>query len=105
MESNVTFFSFYNFELLWHHWITNQAVIDVQLNHVLKTRDLVTKNNEKLQRQQTASNENGKKGADFIDPPRDQGFTRPKVMNTFYQSLVMENLKRIYCGEQSELLL
>jgi hypothetical protein len=53
----------------------------VQLNHVLKTRDLVTKNNEKLQRQQTALGENGKKGADFIDPPRDQGFTRPKVMH------------------------
>lgn len=50
------------------------------LNHVLKTRDLVTKNNEKLQRQQTALGENGKKGADFIDPPRDQGFTRPKVL-------------------------
>ncbi|KAG0592994.1 hypothetical protein KC19_1G296500 [Ceratodon purpureus] len=62
----------------------HQAYVDAYvlhiLNHVLKTRDLVTKNNEKLQRLQAASGENGKKGTDFIDAPRDQGFTRPKVL-------------------------
>ncbi|XP_024386757.1 protein NUCLEOLAR FACTOR 1 [Physcomitrium patens] len=62
-----------------HETYVDAYVLHV-LNHVLKTRDLVTKNNEKLQRQQTALNENGKRGADFIDPPRDQGFTRPKVL-------------------------
>lgn len=61
--------------------VQTKPSVDVQLNHVMKTRDLVTKNNEKLQRQQTALAENGKKGVDFIDPPRDQGFTRPKVMH------------------------
>ncbi len=48
-----------------------------QLNHILKTRDLVSRNNEKLQHQH--ANELGGKSRDVIDPPRDQGFTRPKV--------------------------
>ncbi|CAK9199357.1 unnamed protein product [Sphagnum troendelagicum] len=48
------------------------------LNHILKTRDLVSRNNEKLQHQH--ANELGGKSRDAIDPPRDQGFTRPKVL-------------------------
>lgn len=52
-------------------------MVVVRLNHILKTTDLVTRNNEKLHRQQ--SDGNGKKSNDFIDLPRDQGFTRPKV--------------------------
>lgn len=61
----------------------------MQLNHVLKTRDLVTKNNEKLQRQQAAAKESGKKAADFVDPPRDQGFTRPKVSIIVYNNIIL----------------
>ncbi|CAM6111222.1 unnamed protein product [Calypogeia fissa] len=42
------------------------------LNHITKTRDLITKDNEKLQRATLDGTSS--------DPPRDQGFTRPKVL-------------------------
>lgn len=58
---------------------------DLQLNHVLKTRDTVTRNNEKVQRQQ--ANEDKKRSTGFVDPPRDQGFTRPKVKPPLFYPL------------------
>ncbi|KAG0604081.1 hypothetical protein M758_10G143100 [Ceratodon purpureus] len=78
-----------------HQTYVDAYVLHV-LNHVLKTRDLVTRNNEKLQRQETASSENGKKGADFIDAPRDQGFTRPKVLILLpYRSTALKFVKQL----------
>lgn len=52
----------------------------MQLNHLFRTRDLVTKNDSKLAKDPcTAYNEN-LSGDSF----RDQGFTRPKVALFFF---------------------
>ncbi|RXK42415.1 U3 small nucleolar RNA-associated protein 25 [Tremella mesenterica] len=49
-----------------------QAIMVHTFNHVLKTRKRILKNNEKLSRAASSGHP--------IDPPRDQSFTRPKVL-------------------------
>lgn len=51
----------------------------MQLNHVLKTRNLVTKNDAKLAKRQEGAKEL-LAGDTFLD----HGFTRPKVMSSVY---------------------
>lgn len=48
----------------------------MQLNHVFKTRDIVTKNDAKVSKYQ----ENAKDELPNDDSFLDQGFTRPKVV-------------------------
>ncbi|KAJ7515805.1 hypothetical protein O6H91_22G028600 [Diphasiastrum complanatum] len=62
------------------------------LNHVLKTRDLVTKNNEKLQHHINT----GLASKEDMELPRDQGFTRPKVLILMpLRSTVLRLVKRL----------
>ncbi|KAI5074322.1 hypothetical protein GOP47_0010283 [Adiantum capillus-veneris] len=68
--------------------IQDQEIMDAYLlhvlNHVLKTRDLVTKNNEK------------KVAASDREAPRDQGFTRPKVLILLpLRSMALRLVKRL----------
>ncbi|ORY35751.1 hypothetical protein BCR39DRAFT_511920 [Naematelia encephala] len=51
-----------------------QAVVAHALNHVLKTRRKIIRNNEKLAHASSLNPES------VPDPPRDQSFTRPKVL-------------------------
>ena len=48
----------------------------MQLNHVLKTRDLVTKNDTKLAKHPESADNEILNGDSFLD----RGFTRPKVV-------------------------
>ena len=48
----------------------------MQLNHVLKTRDLVTKNDSKLAKHPESVDNEILNGDNFLD----HGFTRPKVV-------------------------
>ena len=48
----------------------------MQLNHVLKTRDLVTKNDTKLAKHPESADNKILNGDSFLD----HGFTRPKVV-------------------------
>ena len=48
----------------------------MQLNHVLKTRDLVTKNDTKLAKHPESADNEIPNGDSFLD----HGFTRPKVV-------------------------
>lgn len=51
-------------------------ILSFQLNHVFKTRDLVSKNNAKLTREEEGKREELLiNGSSFLD----HGFTRPKV--------------------------
>lgn len=62
------------------------------LNHVYKMRDLITKNNARLSHQ--SDNEN--KSINAAEPPRDQGFTRPKVLILVpLRSIALKTVKRI----------
>lgn len=47
----------------------------MQLNHILRTRDLVTKNDAKVAKQQESKNDEILNSDNFLD----RGFTRPKV--------------------------
>ncbi|GLJ23922.1 hypothetical protein SUGI_0454570 [Cryptomeria japonica] len=62
------------------------------LNHVYKTRDIVTKNNARLSQQSN----NGDKLINAAEPPRDQGFTRPKVLILVpLRSIALRTVKRL----------
>ena len=54
----------------------------MQLNHVFKTRDLVTKNEKKLAKEKESKTEGILDSESFLD----QGFTRPKVNYITFQS-------------------
>ncbi|KAG6543850.1 hypothetical protein Mapa_014690 [Marchantia paleacea] len=55
---------------------TMDAYILHILNHLTKSRDMIQKNNEKLHH----ASSGGFSLQSVVDPPRDQGFTRPKVL-------------------------
>ncbi|XP_024536917.1 U3 small nucleolar RNA-associated protein 25 [Selaginella moellendorffii] len=57
------------------------------INHVLKTKDLVSKNNDKLHNREPTG---------VFDSPRDQGFTRPKVLVLLpMRNLALKLVKRL----------
>ncbi|EFJ22635.1 hypothetical protein SELMODRAFT_104941, partial [Selaginella moellendorffii] len=58
------------------------------INHVLKTKDLVSKNNDKLHNREPTG---------VFDSPRDQGFTRPKVVLVLLpmRNLALKLVKRL----------
>lgn len=66
-------------------WVLHCTHISVQLNHVIKTRERIVKNNTKLHKQTDPNADDagqGEAGAETLPDdtaPRDQGFTRPKV--------------------------
>ncbi|KAL2612430.1 hypothetical protein R1flu_024122 [Riccia fluitans] len=55
--------------------LTDAYILHI-LNHLIKSRDLVTKDNEKLHNASSGSSSSHS----LLDPPRDQGFTRPRVL-------------------------
>ncbi|KAH9304113.1 hypothetical protein KI387_008517, partial [Taxus chinensis] len=62
------------------------------LDHVHRTRDLVTKNNARLSQQSVNDN----KIINAAEPPRDQGFTRPKVLILLpLRSTALRTVKRL----------
>ncbi|ORX38416.1 hypothetical protein BD324DRAFT_620775 [Kockovaella imperatae] len=63
-----------------------QAIMVHALNHVLKTRRRIIRNNEKLA--------HAAEGQEPLEPPRDQSFTRPKVLLLLpLRSLALHYLK------------
>lgn len=58
-----------------------EAIVCHAVSHVTKTRRRILKNNEKLAHAaQAAGRASGAAGAEDVEAPRDQGFTRPKVL-------------------------
>ncbi|PWN19410.1 DUF1253-domain-containing protein [Microstroma glucosiphilum] len=58
-----------------------EAIVCHAVSHVTKTRRRILKNNEKLAHAaQAAGRGSGTAGAEDVEAPRDQGFTRPKVL-------------------------
>lgn len=62
----------------------------MQLNHVFKTRDIVTKNEKKLAKEKESKTEGILDSESFLD----QGFTRPKVNYIIFRE--DRNLVRYY---------
>eukprot|EP01018_Ginkgo_biloba_P007271 Gb_20797 [translate_table: standard] len=61
------------------------------LNHLYKTRDLVTKNNTRLSQQSQIEN-----NSIDVELPRDQGFTRPKILIILpLRSIALKIVKRL----------
>lgn len=57
----------------------------MQLNHILSTRDLVSKNDAKVAKHQESTKDEILNSDGFLD----RGFTRPKVLcNAFFQVLI-----------------
>lgn len=82
MHSVSTCFCLLFLQLLFHVLIVNYCsfiivILErvVQLNHIFRTRDLVTKNDAKVSKNKENSKEEILIGGGFLD----QGFTRPKV--------------------------
>lgn len=68
------------------------AYIMHSLNHLFRTRDLVTKNDAKVSKNQDNANEDLLKGDGFLD----QGFTRPKILIILpYRSIAFRVVKRL----------
>ncbi|KAL3683520.1 hypothetical protein R1sor_001542 [Riccia sorocarpa] len=71
--------------------ITDAYILHI-LNHLTKSRDLVTKNNEKIHNASSGSSSS----QTLLDPPRDQGFTRPKVLVLLpYRSSALKFVDRL----------
>lgn len=74
MKSVVLFFDRLLVFVILVEWLNEEYIM--QLNHVFRTRDIVSKNDSKLAKHPEIADSEIFDGDSF----RDQGFTRPKVV-------------------------